>query len=249
MKIVVIGTGHVGLVTAATLAQIGHTVTGVDDDREKVELLKRGRIPFYEAGLDELVDAGRSEGRLRFVDEASAGVPGAEVAFICVGTPGRPSGEPNLVAVERAAGAVGHWASNDMVVVEKSTVPVKTAERVRSVLSRSSSHRFDVASNPEFLREGRAVEDSLRPDRILVGADSSWGHQVMRELYAPIVAGGAKYFATDVPTAELAKHACNAFLALKISFANAMARVCELAGADVVAIADIMGADPRIGRD
>ncbi len=249
MKVVVIGTGHVGLVTAATLAQIGHAVIGVDDDYEKVELLERGHIPFYEAGLGELVDAGRSQGRLRFVHEASVGVPGAQVAFICVGTPGRPGGEPNLVAVERAASSVGHCASSDMVVVEKSTVPVKTAERVKSVLARSSSHRFDVASNPEFLREGRAVEDSLRPDRILVGADSSRGHQVMRELYAPIVQGGAKYFATDLPTAELAKHACNAFLALKISFANGMARICELAGADVVAIADIMGSDPRIGRD
>jgi UDPglucose 6-dehydrogenase len=249
MKLVVIGTGHVGLVTAATLAKIGHSVIGVDDDHAKIELLKSGRIPFYEAGLAQLVGEGCSEGRLRFVHEVSEGVPGAQVAFICVGTPGRPSGEPNLVAVESAASAVGRYASNDMVVVEKSTVPVKTAERIKSVLSRSSSYRFHVASNPEFLREGRAVEDSLRPDRILVGADSPWAHEMLRELYDPIVRNGGKYFATDVPTAELAKHACNAFLALKISFVNAMARVCELAGADVVAIADIMGSDPRIGRD
>jgi UDPglucose 6-dehydrogenase len=154
-----------------------------------------------------------------------------------------------MLAVEGVATALGRAATHDMVVVEKSTVPVQTAERIRAVLARTSPHAFHVASNPEFLREGRAVEDSLHPDRILVGADSPWGHGMMRQLYEPMIAAGGRYFATDVPTAELAKHACNAFLALKISFANGLARVCEASGADVVAVADIMGSDPRIGRD
>ncbi|HEU5003748.1 MAG TPA: UDP-glucose/GDP-mannose dehydrogenase family protein [Actinomycetota bacterium] len=247
-RIVVIGAGHVGLVTAAALAHIGHHVVGLDDDAAKVAALQAGVMPFYEEGLQALVDAGQAGGHLVFAGNPEASIAGAEVAFICVGTPGRPNGEPNLVAVEHAASAVARWASRDMVVVEKSTVPVQTAEWVRLVLSRSTRHRFEVASNPEFLREGAAVEDSLRPDRILVGADSAVAHGLLRELYAPIVDAGAQYFATDVATAELAKHACNAFLALKISFANGLARVCEASGADVVAIADIMGADPRIGR-
>ncbi|MEA2589576.1 MAG: UDPglucose 6-dehydrogenase [Actinomycetota bacterium] len=154
-----------------------------------------------------------------------------------------------MLAVEEVSTALGRAATHDMVVVEKSTVPVQTADRIRMVLARTSAHAFHVASNPEFLREGRAVEDSLHPDRILVGADNAWAHEIMRTLYEPMITAGARSFATDVPTAELAKHACNAFLALKISFANGLARVCEASGADVVAVADIMGSDPRIGRD
>lgn len=248
MSIVVIGTGHVGLVTAATLAHIGHHVVGLDDDMAKISALRAGEMPFFETGLQSLVDEEQAAGRLRFVQDPSEAIPGADVAFICVGTPGRPNGEPNLLAVERAATAVATWATRDMVVVEKSTVPVQTAEWVRVVLARSTTHSFEVASNPEFLREGAAVEDSLRPDRVLVGADTPTAHAVMRELYAPMIVAGAPYHATDVSTAELAKHACNAFLSLKISFANGLARICEASGADVVAVADIMGADPRIGR-
>jgi UDPglucose 6-dehydrogenase len=248
MRIVVVGTGHVGLVTAATLAHIGHSVVGLDDDLAKVAALRAGEMPFFETGLQGLVDEEQAAGRLRFAQDPSEAIPGAEVAFICVGTPGRPNGEPNLLAVERAATAVAMWATRDMVVVEKSTVPVQTAEWVRVVLGRSLAHRFEVASNPEFLREGAAVEDSLRPDRVLVGADTPGAHGVLRELYEPMIEAGAPYHATDVSTAELAKHACNAFLSLKISFANGLARVCEASGADVVAVADIMGADPRIGR-
>ena len=249
LNVAVIGTGHVGLITAATLARIGHNVIGVDDNRAKIESLLQGRMPFFETGLGELVGAECASGRLRFTPDLGEAVAEADVAFICVGTPGRPSGEPNMLAVEGVATALGRNAGHDMVVVEKSTVPVQTSERIRLVLSRTSPHTFHIASNPEFLREGRAVEDSLQPERILVGANSARGHQVMRELYEPLVAAGARYFATDVNTAELAKHACNAFLALKISFANGLARVCEAAGADVVAVADVMGSDPRIGRD
>jgi UDPglucose 6-dehydrogenase len=249
MKVVVIGTGHVGLVTAATLAKFGHEVVGFDDDSAKVDMLLQGKSPFFEPGLDELIAETRETGKLNFTHDAAEALPGAEVAFICVGTPGRADGEANLIAVEKAATSVAEFADRDMVVVGKSTVPVQTSERVKMILTRTSQFQFEVVSNPEFLREGRAVEDSLRPDRILVGAETEQAHQVMRELYAPILGEGGHYFATDLRTAELAKHACNAFLALKISYANALARICEASGADVVAIADIMGADARIGRD
>jgi UDPglucose 6-dehydrogenase len=249
LDIAVIGTGHVGLITAGTLARVGHRVIGVDDNKDTIDSLNAGEMPFFEAGLCELVAQATASGRLRFTGDLAEAVAEAEVAFICVGTPGRPTGEPNMLAVEGVATALGRAATHDMVVVEKSTVPVQTAERIRAVLARTSPHAFDVASNPEFLREGRAVEDSLHPDRILVGAASPRAHGIMRRLYEPMIAAGGRYFATDVATAELAKHACNAFLALKISFANGLARVCEASGADVVAVADIMGSDPRIGRD
>jgi UDPglucose 6-dehydrogenase len=248
MKVAVIGTGHVGLVTAATLAKIGHEVVGIDDDQSKIESLRRRVVPFFEPGLQELVEEGIESGRLSFTGDNAEAISPASVVFICVGTPGRPDGEANLTAVEKAATSVARSAAAETVVAEKSTVPVQTAERIKTVLARSSSHRLHMVSNPEFLREGKAVEDALSPDRILVGADDSFGHDVMRELYAPLLARGVKYFAADLRTAELAKHACNAFLALKISFVNALARICEAAGADVVTIADIMGADPRIGR-
>jgi UDPglucose 6-dehydrogenase len=248
MKVAVIGTGHVGLVTAATLAKIGHEVVGIDDDQSKIESLHRGRLPFFEPGLQELVEEGIESGRLSFTGDHAEAISRASVAFICVGTPGRPGGEANLASVEKAATSVARSASAGTLVAEKSTVPVQTADRIKTVLGRMSSHQLHVVSNPEFLREGTAVKDTLYPDRILVGADDSLGHDVMRKLYAPFIERGVKYFAADVRTAELAKHACNAFLALKISFANALARICEVSGADVVTIADIMGSDPRIGR-
>lgn len=243
------GTGHVGLVTAASLAKIGHDVVGVDDDQSKIVNLRSGRAPFFEPGLQELLDETMSAGRLRFIQDPAEALRDAEVVFICVGTPGRADGEANMIAVEAVALSIAAHATKELTVVAKSTVPVQSAERIRSVLQRASSHRFHVVSNPEFMRQGRAVEEALHPDRILVGAENEQGHRVMRELYRPLLAEGVSYFATDLRTAELAKHACNAFLALKISYANALARLCEITGADVVSIADIMGSDPRIGRD
>src|SRR6266540_3431004 len=252
MRVGVIGTGHVGLVTCATLASMGHEVVGTDSDEEKVRLLQGNMVPFHEPGLPELVSDGISSGRLRFTSDPAESLRDAQVVFICVGTPSKATGEANLVAVERAAQEVARHARQSAVVVEKSTVPAGTAQQVRRTLNRErrdATSGLEVASNPEFLREGSAVEDSLHPDRILVGADSARGHDVMRQVYAPMIDAGVQYFATDVRTAELAKHACNAFLSLKISFANGLARLCEASGGDVVAIADIMGADPRIGRD
>jgi UDPglucose 6-dehydrogenase len=251
MRIGVIGTGHVGLVTCGTLAALGHEVVGTDSDHEKIDFLQHGVIPFHEPGLSELVADGVAAGRLRFTPDPADCLAGAEAVFICVGTPPRSTGEANLVAVERAAQVVALHTVGRVVVVEKSTVPAGTAQRVRRTLARERPDAADcleVASNPEFLREGKAVEDSLHPDRILVGAEAPWVFEVMRRVYQPLLANGCRLIETDINTAELAKHACNAFLALKVSFANALARICERADADVVAVADVMGADARIGR-
>jgi UDPglucose 6-dehydrogenase len=249
MEVAVIGTGHVGLVTCVALAHLGHHVAGTDADTEKISLLNGGRAPFYEPGLDDLLSEGIGAGRLRFGLEIAHVVPGAEVVFICVGTPPRADGDASLLSVERSARELARHANRRIVVVEKSTVPVGTAVRLRTLLQQERPKlEFHVVSNPEFLREGRAVQDTLEPDRILVGAESAEAFSAMRGLYEPLTRKGIPLIETDVMTAELAKHACNAFLAMKVSFANAMARVCERAGADVVRVADIMGSDPRIGR-
>ncbi|MFN2490198.1 MAG: UDP-glucose/GDP-mannose dehydrogenase family protein [Actinomycetota bacterium] len=252
MKVGVVGTGHVGLVTCVTMAAIGHHVVGMDADAEKMEQLGRGVTPFFEPGLQELLERTTAEGTLEFSSDAEAAVAGAEVVFICVGTPARASGEANLIAVEQAAQTVARHATGSCAVVEKSTVPAGTAQRVRRTLLRERPNAggdLEVVSNPEFLREGTAVYDSLNPERVLVGAESEWAFEVMRRLYAPITDKGSRLIETNISTAELAKHACNAFLALKISYANALARMCEKADADVVAVADVMGTDPRIGRE
>lgn len=249
MKVAVIGVGHVGLVTAATLAHFGHDVVGLDEDSAKIDTLKKGVAPFFEPGLQDLLDEVLGSGKLRFTKDASSAIEGADCAFICVGTPARADGEANLLAVENAAWAVAHNATGDIVVIQKSTVPVSTADRLHQIFAKASTHDIRLVSSPEFLREGAAVEDSLKPDRILVGSDDPKAHKLMRELYAPVLDGDCRYFEVDIHTAELAKHACNAFLALKISFANALARVCEASGADVVSVADIMGSDHRIGRE
>jgi len=249
MKVVVIGTGHVGLVTCVALAHLGHQVAGTDSDGEKIALLQNGIPPFYEPGLEEHLSEGTASGRLSFHPEINDVVPGAEVVIISVGTPPRVDGEASLFAVERSAREIARHATRPILVAEKSTVPAGTAVRLRAIIERERPDlEFDVVSNPEFLREGRAIQDTLEPDRILVGAETPGAFEAMRRLYAPLIANGVPLIETDVATAELAKHACNAFLALKISFANALARICERAGADVVKVADTMGSDPRIGR-
>ncbi|MDQ4024574.1 MAG: UDP-glucose/GDP-mannose dehydrogenase family protein [Actinomycetota bacterium] len=251
MRIGVIGTGHVGLVTCTSMAKVGHEVVGTDVDAEKIEMLKDGRSPFFEPGLEELLAELLGTGSLTFSARSEDAVAEADVVFISVGTPPRASGEANLVAVEQSAIDVARRATKRTVVVEKSTVPAGTAQRLRRTLKQvrlPSLPELEIASNPEFLREGKAVEDSMNPERILVGADSQWAFEKMREVYKPWTDDGVPLIETDIATAELAKHACNAFLSLKISFANALARMCERAGADVVAVAEVMGSDGRIGR-
>jgi UDPglucose 6-dehydrogenase len=249
VKVAVMGTGHVGLVTCVTFASIGHEVVGTDVDVEKIELLRGGIPPFFEPGLEEAMKREAASGRLSFSTVVDEALRDAEVVFICVGTPARANGDANLLAMEQSAGQIARHAPDGAVVVEKSTVPAGTADRVRTTLQREGGGRsFHVASNPEFLREGAAMHDALEPDRIVIGVESPRSLDVLKRLYAPLLDAGVRLIVTDIRTAELAKHASNAFLSLKISFANALARVCERAGADVTAVADVMGSDPRIGR-
>ncbi|HEX2032404.1 MAG TPA: UDP-glucose/GDP-mannose dehydrogenase family protein [Actinomycetota bacterium] len=248
MRVAVMGAGRVGVPTAASLAYLGHEVTVVDVDVHKVERLAAGTLPFHERGLEELARDVMAQGRLRFTSDPAAAVGGARVAMICVGTPPGPDGAADLSAVDAAAEAVGRHAAGPLIVVIKSTVPPGTAERVGAILRRTASDgAFSVVSNPEFLREGKAVEDSLAPMRILVGTDSADGVAALRELYAPLVHDGVPLLETDPRTAEVAKYACNAFLALKVSYVNALARVCEAVGADVEMVTRAMAADDRIG--
>ncbi|WP_370328364.1 UDP-glucose/GDP-mannose dehydrogenase family protein [Euzebya sp.] len=254
MRVAVIGIGHVGLVTAACMAEWGHDVVGFDNDPAKVESVRGRSVPFHEPGLEELVLRGIDEGRIRVTGDPAEALADVDVVFICVGTPMKADGAPNLTYVQAAAAMVATHATTPTVVAEKSTVPVQTGERIRQALalqaqSAGGSSRHEVVSNPEFLREGSAVQDTLFPDRVVVGADSARGHEVMRRLYEPLLSGhDCPYVATDVKTAELIKHASNAFLATKISFINAVARICEMTGADVHTVADAMGHDVRIGR-
>ncbi len=254
MKVSVIGIGHVGLVTAACMAEWGHDVIGFDNDPAKITSVENRQVPFHEPGLRDLVLTGVDAGRITVTGDPSVALDDRDVVFICVGTPKGKDGAPNLTYVQAAAAMVATHATKPTVVAEKSTVPVQTGERIKQALglqakSTGGSTQHAVVSNPEFMREGSAVQDTLFPDRVVVGADGEAPHRIMRELYQPLLDGhDCPYVATDVKTAELIKHASNAFLATKISFINAVARVCEMTGADVHTVADAMGHDARIGR-
>ncbi|PYM13261.1 MAG: UDP-glucose 6-dehydrogenase [Candidatus Rokuibacteriota bacterium] len=238
MNICVVGTGYVGLVTGAVFADLGNNVVCVDNISEKIEALGAGHMPIYEPGLEEMVARNVGDGRLRFTIDLHAAVRDSVIVFITVGTPPKESGETDLSAVEAVAREIAAAMERYMVIVNKSTVPVGTGDFVRDVIERHQRRRvpFDVVSNPEFLREGSAIEDTLRPDRIVIGAPNQQVAMSLLELYAPLV-----------PSAEMIKYASNAFLATKISFMNAIANICELAGADVTQVMKGMGLDPRIG--
>ena len=262
MKISVIGAGYVGLTTAACLAQIGHDVFCSESDVEKLKKLQSGVMPLFEPHLEEVLKAVRASGRLTFGSTAAA-IDHGRAIFICVGTPPLPNGDADLSAIEGVARAIAKQASGYRLVIEKSTVPVQTGSQLRKYLSIHGTNGldYDVASNPEFLREGSAVEDFLHPDRIVVGVDSTRSAELLREIYEPIVRGAftcpvhshcvrAKepvLLMTDTSSAELIKHASNSFLAMKISFINMVANLCEVVGADVTKVAQGMGLDPRIG--
>jgi UDPglucose 6-dehydrogenase len=252
MRVTVIGAGHVGLVTAACLAHVGHDVLVDDADPDKLERIRQGRSWFFEPGLEELLGEVVGAGKLRVAAGKAEAVRHGEVVFVCVGTPLRRDGRPDLTHVEEVAREVARSlpAGELRVICEKSTVPVQTGEQVARVIAREAppGAEWEVASNPEFLREGSAIADTLRPDRVVVGTTSERALAVLRELYAPILEGStAPFLATDRATAELIKHASNAFLATKISFINSVARVCEQSGADVELVAKGMGLDTRIG--
>ena len=247
MKLTLIGTGYVGLVTGACFAEVGHQVMCVDNDAAKVKLLQSGGIPIYEPGLEELVKKNVAAGRLAFTTSTTEGVQKSDVIFIAVPTPPQPDGSVDLSFIERVARDIAAAMTTYKIVVDKSTVPVKTGEKVVETIKRycPAKVEFDVVSNPEFLREGFAVGDLMKPDRIVIGTRSQRPVAAMKEIYAPF---NAPIIVTDINSAELIKHAANSFLALKISYINAIANVCEAAGANVQEVAQGIGLDERIGR-
>jgi len=264
VRISIIGCGYVGLVTGACLAEAGHEVVCTDNDAAKIALLNAGQIPIYEPHLDELLAKNRQEGRLSFTDDASKAIQGSTAVFICVGTPPLENGDADLSAIDAVARVIATESESPKLVIEKSTVPVQTGQQLQQALAvygRKTGVSFRIASNPEFLREGTAVEDFLHPDRIVVGVDDDATERELREIYQPILDGsfncpvhspscpsrGEPHFVvTTINSAELIKHASNSFLAVKISYANALADMCERLGANVDEVTRAMGLDPRI---
>lgn len=248
MKLAVVGTGYVGLVTGTCFAETGNTVTCVDIDEKKVAKLRNGEIPIYEPGLDALFERNIKQGRLHFTTDLREGIEGAKVIFLALPTPPGEDGSADLQYVLKVAGDLGNIMEDYAVIVDKSTVPVGTAERVRSKIAEKAKVEFDVVSNPEFLREGVAVEDFMKPDRVVVGTSSTKARDVMDKLYAPMVRQGNPVIFMDEASAELTKYAANSFLATKITFMNEIANLCELLGADVDMVRKGIGTDTRIGK-
>ena len=264
MNLTVIGTGHVGLVAGLCFAEIGHQVVCVDNDAAKVDALQQGRLPFFEPHLDDLLERNAKASRVRFTASFQEGVDHGKVLFLCVGTPPSPTGQPDLSAVERVSREIAELASNDKLIVEKSTVPALTGARVEQTLRlyQRGGAEFDVASNPEFLSEGTAVADFLHPSRIVLGVESERAEKLLRTIYEPILSqdfslrlpSAGNQAKREVPlvvtnrsSAELIKHASNSFLAMKISYINAVANLCDQVGGDIKKVAEGMGYDPRIG--
>ena len=250
MKITMIGTGYVGLVTGTCFAEFGHHVTCVDKIEDKISQLKQGKIPIYEPGLDALVAKNVSEDRLQFTTSLEDAIPEAEAIFIAVGTPSsrRGDGYADLTYIYAAAKEIASYLQGYSVIIDKSTVPVGTARQVARIIGEENPDAdFDVASNPEFLREGAAIADFMRPDRVVIGVESERSEQVLREVYKPLFIRDTPIVSTSIETAELTKYAANAFLAVKISFINEIAAVCEAVGADVTDLAKGIGMDGRIG--
>jgi len=248
MDLAIIGSGYVGLVTGACFADVGHNVICVDNDLEKIEALQAGKVPIYEPGLEEVIHRNVSAHRLRFTSSIREGVEKAQIIFIAVPTPQQPNGDVDLRFLEKVAREIAGVLTDYRVIVDKSTVPVKTGEKVAESIKRYNRHgaSFDIVSNPEFLCEGCAVADLMRPDRIVIGAQSEHAIDLMKKVYEPFM---APILVTDISSAELIKHCANSFLALKISYINAVSAICEVSGADVEKVADGIGMDHRIGRD
>ena len=247
MKIAVVGTGYVGLVVGACFAETGNEVVCIDKMASKVASLKRGKMPIFEPGLEELVVRNAGEGRLTFTTKLADAVHKAEVVFIAVGTPMGEDGSADLQHVLAAAAEIGKAMRGYTVIVDKSTVPVGTAEKVRQAVAKHTTHPFSVVSNPEFLKQGAAVDDFLKPDRVVIGADEQKAADIMLELYRPFTLSGAPVMVMDTASAEMCKYAANAMLATRISFMNEVANVCEIYGADVDQVRRAMGTDRRIG--
>ncbi|MEE9316391.1 MAG: UDP-glucose/GDP-mannose dehydrogenase family protein, partial [bacterium] len=247
-KVSIIGTGHVGLVTGACLAELGNRVICVDNNEEKIASLNRGEMPIYELGLEELVKRNVRTGRLSFTTSIKEGINNSEIIFIAVNTPPKPDGEADLCFVEAVSREIAQTMEGYKIIVEKSTVPVETGKWIsRTVkLNNKKNISFDIVSNPEFLREGSAVYDTMHPDRIVLGVGSKKAERIMRELYQSF---NAPIIVTDIESAEIIKHASNSFLAMKVSYINSIANICEKAGANIKKVAEGIGCDKRIGRD
>lgn len=248
MKIAVVGTGYVGLVTGTCFAETGNEVTCIDIDQTKVESLKKGKITIYEPGLEPLFDRNRKDGRLKFTTVLEEGIKEAEVIFLALPTPPGEDGSADLKYILGVADHIGKVLDHYAVIVDKSTVPVGTAEKVHAKIAANAKTAFDVVSNPEFLREGVAVEDFMKPDRVVVGTSSARAKTIMERLYAPLVRQGNPIIFMDERSAEMTKYAANSFLAMKITFMNEMANLCELAGANVDNVRRGIGTDSRIGK-
>src|SRR3989344_1419114 len=247
MKIAVVGAGYVGLVTGACFAELGNDVVCVDIDEGKISKLNQDIIPIFEPGLEELLIKNRKKGKISFTTDLKKTIKESEIIFICVGTPPKKNGEADLSYVEDVARTIADVMDSYKIIVEKSTVPVETGDKIAKSIKSYNAHKvdFDVVSNPEFLREGSAVNDFMHPDRIVIGCESERAKDIMKKLYSPLK---APIIFTDIKSAEIIKHASNSFLAAKISFINAIASICEAAGADVEKVAEGMGYDKRIGR-
>lgn len=248
MNIAVVGTGYVGLVTGACLAGSGNNVICVDIDEEKVEKLKKGEVYFFEPGLDEIVHVNTREKRLHFTTDIASAIGSSEIIFIAVGTPQSDNGAADISAVLQVAKSIGQNLNDYKIVVTKSTVPVGTTEKVREEICAISDVDFDVASNPEFLKEGAAVEDFLKPDRVVIGVDRESVGNTLKDLYSPFMRSGDRSIVVSIRSSEMSKYASNAMLATRISFMNDIANLCELVGADVSEIRRVMGTDSRIGK-
>lgn len=247
MKICVIGTGYVGLVAGTCLADMGNEVICVDNDLKKLEMLEKGIVPIYEPGLEELIKANVMEGRLKFSSDLSEAVKKSLVCFIAVGTPQSEDGSADMQFVMNVAESIGKAINGYKVIVDKSTVPVGTADKVKAAISKHYDGEFDVVSNPEFLKQGAAVDDFLKPDRVVIGSDSPRATAIMQEVYAPFFRTASRFVIMDVKSAEMTKYAANSFLAIKISYANEIANICEAVGADAEMVRIGMCSDKRIG--
>ena len=247
MKIAVVGTGYVGLVAGACFAESGNDVVCVDKDDAKVRMLRRGKMPIYEPGLEEIVRRNRAENRLTFTTNLPKAVRDSVVVFIAVGTPQGEDGSADLRHVLGVAGEIAKAMNGYKIIVDKSTVPVGTSEKVREIVRRTTTHPFSVVSNPEFLKQGAAIDDFMKPDRVVIGAEDARAQEIMLELYSPFTRTGAPIMVMDCASAELSKYAANAMLASRISFMNEVANVCELVGADVDQVRRAIGSDRRIG--
>jgi UDPglucose 6-dehydrogenase len=247
MKITIVGSGYVGLVTGTCFSDLGNEVICVDSDSAKIDLLKKGAVPIYEPGLEELIKKNVKGGRLSFTTDIKKAVSGSEVVFICVGTPPRDDGSADLSGVEKVSKDIAEHFDSYKLIVEKSTVPVETGEWVRRTIAKfnKSGCEFEIASNPEFLREGSAIKDFMNPDRVVIGVESERGERLLRDIYEPL---NTKIVVTNIKGAEIIKHAANSFLAVKISFINALSNICEKTGADVEQVAEGIGLDSRVNK-